>query len=246
MNSNDFGPAHLSIQPLSNGIQWQNKRDEGRFLATYTDDGAISDKKMLTYLSESEKERASTLHVPDERRHFIVRRSFQRLFLHDILAFDRPPAFIAIIHQRDTRPVCLDAPKLHLSFSSSENTFIACASATNTVGIDIERKRMIANPSALAKRFFTSQEANSLAALPAAEQDLHFLYYWTAKEAALKAIGKGIIFGLNTFIVERIGSALTYRIRRFDEENGGWDIQHLDFMPQHVIALVEKNPVNKI
>jgi phosphopantetheine--protein transferase-like protein len=240
MNSNDSRCAGMSNRSAPITIQWQDIAITGFFLATYTDDGAASSEELENCLSHNEKEQALALHDTVEHRHFIARRSFQRLFLSDVLALDKPPAMIAIVHQRDTRPVCLDAPHLHLSFSSSGNTFIACASAHGAVGIDIERRRVIANVSALAKRFFTSHEADALAALPLAEQNLHFLYYWTAKEAALKAIGKGIVFGLNTFTVMRVGDTLTFEIRHSAQDAERWDIKYFEFVPQHLVALVEK------
>jgi phosphopantetheine--protein transferase-like protein len=240
MNSNDSRRAGISNRSAPITIQWQDITKAGFFLASYTDDSVVSSEELEICLSGHEKEQAVALHDPAEHRHFIARRSFQRLFLSDILALDKPPAMIAIVHQRDTRPVCLDAPHLHLSFSSSGNTFIACASAHGAAGIDIERRRVIANVSALAKRFFTSHEADALAALPLAEQNLQFLYYWTAKEAALKAIGKGIVFGLNTFTVMRVGDTFTFEIRHSAQDDERWDIQHLEFVPQHLVALVEK------
>jgi phosphopantetheine--protein transferase-like protein len=240
MNSNHSSWTGLSNQHSPIAIEKHFDFKAGRYLATYSDDGSVSEDELQIFLSPDENERAAAIDDLTERRHFMARRSFQRLFLSDILGLNKSPAAIAIIHQRDTRPVCLDAPELHLSFSSSGNTFIACASAHGAVGIDIERRRVIANVSALAKRFFTSHEADALAALPLAEQNLQFLYYWTAKEAALKAIGQGIVFGLNTFSVERIGDTFSHKIKRFPEDSERWDIQHLEFVPQHVVALVER------
>jgi phosphopantetheine--protein transferase-like protein len=240
MNSNHSSWTGLSNQRSPIAIKWHIDSKAGQYLATYGDDGSVSDAELQTFLSPDENERAAAIDDLTERRHFMARRSFQRLFLSDLLGLDKLPAAIAIIHQIDTRPVCLDAPELHLSFSSSGNTFIACASTHNAVGIDIERKRTIANVSALAKRFFSPQEADALATLPVAEQDLHFLYYWTAKEAALKAIGKGIVFGLNTFTVDRIGDTFIYKIKRFPEDSERWDVQYLEFVPHHLVALVER------
>jgi 4'-phosphopantetheinyl transferase len=246
MISNQSSGTGLSNQHPAQGITWHNDTASARLVATYTDDGILPDEDLQVHLSIQEKQQAAALQDAVEHRHFIARRCFQRLFLSDILAFDQSPATIAILHKKDARPVCLDAPDLHLSFSSSGNTFIACANRQNPVGVDIERTRVIKNVAALAKRFFTFNEAAALAALPAEEQDLHFLYYWTAKEAALKAIGQGIVSGLNTFSVERIGNSPTYKIQHSAEHIASWDIQHLELVPQHLVAVVEKNALIKI
>jgi phosphopantetheinyl transferase len=244
MNGIEQSRASPPIHCSGFAIHWLLKTLPGCLLAQFADDGMLSDEYLQSYLSAQEQAQAACLNDPVEQRHFIARRSFQRLFLSEVLAFDKPAA-IRIIHQRDTRPVCLDAPDLNLSFSSSGTTFIACANAHNPVGVDIERNRMIPNASALAKRFFTEEEAQALAALPSAQHDLHFLYLWTAKEAALKAIGQGIVFGLNTFSIARVGNSLTYKINDSTNSGAPWGLKHIESVPHHLIAIVEKNYVNK-
>jgi phosphopantetheine--protein transferase-like protein len=221
-------------------MRWHAVANSGCSIADFTDDGSLADDALRKYLSPAEDLQAATLHDPVERRHFLARRSFQRVFVCEVLAFGIPPGRLALKHQRDSQPTCLDAPGLHLSFSSSGTTAIACASTSNALGIDIERMRVITNTVALAKRFFSTQEAEALAAMPVEEQNIHFLHHWTAKEAALKAIGKGIVYGLNTFSVERVGNTLAYDICGPNEEKAAFRLQYLQFMPQHVIALVEK------
>jgi 4'-phosphopantetheinyl transferase len=48
----------------------------------------------------------------------------------------------------------------------------------------------------LAERFFHPEETAALLALDRSEQEQAFLQLWTAKEAVLKAMGRGIAFGL--------------------------------------------------
>ena len=55
--------------------------------------------------------------------------------------------------------------------------------------------------SAIAARFFTPAEAEVIASLPAAQQDLGFFLCWTRKEAVLKAVGDGISLGLDRYRV---------------------------------------------
>jgi phosphopantetheine--protein transferase-like protein len=222
------------------GIRWHKVTIPGCSVATFTDEGTVSDNDLRGCLSPLEMKQAEALHDLVERRHFLARRCFQRVFVCGVLACDMPPGNLALKHQRDSQPRCLDAPGLHLSFSSSGSTAIACASTQKAVGIDIERMRVITNPAALARRFFSPKEAETLAAMPMDEQNIHFLHHWTAKEAALKAIGKGIVYGLNTFTVARVDNTLAYNICGPNEDKAGLRLQYLGFLPQHVIALVEK------
>jgi len=217
---------------------WHKALQAGTALATFTDDAAMPDAALMDCLSPIEKEKAAGLHDRVEFRHFIARRCFQRLFICGVVAFNKAPAQLSLIHRRDMPPQCLDAPGLSLSFSSSGPTAIACARQDGVVGIDVERVRPIENAVALAGRYFTPGEADALAATPKAAQGLAFLHCWTAKEAGLKAVGKGIVDGLNTFTVKRKGGALDYRISGPALDGQRWCLEHLEIMPQHVIALV--------
>lgn len=64
-------------------------------------------------------------------------------------------------------------------------------------GIDIELLGERANALRLAQRYFHPAETAALAALPVQERARAFLELWTAKEALLKALGRGLAFGLH-------------------------------------------------
>ncbi|HEY4529994.1 MAG TPA: 4'-phosphopantetheinyl transferase superfamily protein, partial [Luteimonas sp.] len=65
------------------------------------------------------------------------------------------------------------------------------------VGIDIERPRPRPRVLELAGRYFAPAEAAALAALPEDARADAFLRLWCAKEAVLKAHGRGLAFGLH-------------------------------------------------
>jgi 4'-phosphopantetheinyl transferase len=64
-------------------------------------------------------------------------------------------------------------------------------------GADHELLRPPPRALALAERFFAPAETEVLAALPAAAQEAAFVRLWCAKEAVLKAHGRGLAFGLH-------------------------------------------------
>jgi 4'-phosphopantetheinyl transferase len=103
-------------------------------------------------------------------------------------------------------------------------------------GIDIERRLPRPRALALARRFFAGDEAAALAALPETVRDTAFLDLWTAKEALLKAHGRGLGFGL-----DRVGVSSTddrLRLLRFDEDEvEAWQLQRLAVAPELVAAL---------
>jgi 4'-phosphopantetheinyl transferase len=66
----------------------------------------------------------------------------------------------------------------------------------------------------LAARFFTRDESAALQALPVGQREDAFVRLWCAKEAVLKAHGRGIAFGLHRL--------------EFAAADGGWALQSCD------------------
>ncbi|CAM5437899.1 4'-phosphopantetheinyl transferase family protein [Rhodanobacter lindaniclasticus] len=118
---------------------------------------------------------------------------------------------------------------------SGEHALVALARGI-APGIDIERRRPRPRALALARRFFDAAEADALAALPEGARDEAFLALWTAKEAVLKAHGRGIGYGLQRLRVAVPPQPL--RLLRFENEDvDAWQLRPLDVAPELVAAL---------
>ncbi len=206
-------------------------------LAAAMDGGTVSNASLSANLSDEELQKASLLVDPIENRHFLFRRCFQREFLRALLDFPGQSKQIAVLHQMDQRPMCLDAPHYQLSFSSSTGATLAAASSGFEVGVDIERIRPIENVAALARRFFTNEEAEFLAALSPHQQNFEFLKSWTAKEAGLKAIGKGIVSGLNSFVRTPDDKL---KQERQTEMPTSWALEYVNVLPDYVVAVIHR------
>jgi 4'-phosphopantetheinyl transferase len=78
------------------------------------------------------------------------------------------------------------------------------------LGVDVEALRQRPRALQLAQRYFTADEAAALAALPEDGRLQAFYRLWTAKEAVLKALGRGLSFGLHRvgFRLEAGGAAV--------------------------------------
>src|SRR4029079_11690195 len=83
------------------------------------------------------------------------------------------------------------------------------------LGIDLERVDREIEIDDIARRYFSTAEADAIEALAPERKLAAFLRLWTCKEAVLKALGEGISFGL-----DRVAFAL--------DANG---------TPQHVAAI---------
>lgn len=108
---------------------------------------------------------------------------------------------------RDEVPLVRDAhgrPRLLAPFQDCDASWshsgglllLACARGA-TVGVDLERLRPRPRALELARRFFAPGEAGRLARLPPAQRERAFVRLWCAKEALLKAHGRGLAFGLH-------------------------------------------------
>lgn len=114
-------------------------------------------------------------------------------------AWDLPPETLTLSRDARGRPH-LDGGNHHvdLNWSHSGDWLIAACAEGMRVGIDIELLRPRPKALALARRFFDPAETAWLAVLaddPARLQHA-FTRLWCAKEAVLKAHGRGLSFGL--------------------------------------------------
>ena len=116
------------------------------------------------------------------------------------------------------KPYFPEDPSFRFSISHS-GTHVAIAFArdsshTLSIGLDIQELRRIPESCLnIAKRFFTQEEYEVLAAAPDEERRTLFNRVWAAKEAFLKMTGEGLQGGTDSFSVLS-GKAITDRITR--------------------------------
>ena len=142
-------------------------------------------------------------HLPDDEIHvwqLSYRRELGREPLRALLSayLSQPPEDLNLIVGEHGRPE-LAAPHAALKFNwshSGEWALLAIARGV-TPGIDLERKRLRTHVLDIAERFFCPEEAAALAMLDGLQRRDAFLALWTAKEAVLKALGRGLAFGLD-------------------------------------------------
>lgn len=90
-----------------------------------------------------------------------------------------------------------ELPDSDLAFnvSHSGSTTLLALARNAMLGVDVEHPRRIARRRALLARCFTPAEQARIEG--AAESDSVLLRHWAAKEAVVKAIGRGIAYGLH-------------------------------------------------
>lgn len=171
--------------------------------------------------------------------HFAYRRECGRAPLLAVLAryLGGVAGDIQLAVGEHGRPRFDPLPDSQLDFNWSHSGEHAAVALARHVapGIDLERLRERGNALSLAQRFFHPEEVAMLAACPAAARSAAFLDLWTAKEAVLKATGRGIAFGLHRLRVTR-GNALQLTWLDGDDA-AAWQLQRLQLDPGYVAAL---------
>ena len=184
---------------------------------------------------------ASTLTVDDVHVWCLdYRREQRRAPLLDILGvyLGIDAGEVALVDGEFGRPALSSRHGASLDFNwshSGERALVALARGA-APGVDIERVRERPRAMQVADRYFLPAETAALAALPASARSAGFLRLWTAKEAVLKALGRGIAFGLEH--LEIAGDEMTPTLVRLEgEDPTQWQLRRLEVGPGYLGAL---------
>jgi 4'-phosphopantetheinyl transferase len=168
-----------------------------------TDVAAV--QSMHGVLSTEERDRAARFKIESGAERYTMARGFLRRLLGMYL--QRDPASLAFTYNSYGKPALSEpsnlVPNGRLCFNLSHSAGLALYAFTweGDLGVDIEKYREEVLREKLADRFFSSQEAEELAALHPADQLRGFFTCWTRKESYIKARGDGLSRSLNSFAV---------------------------------------------
>jgi 4'-phosphopantetheinyl transferase len=125
---------------------------------------------------------------------------------------------------------------LQFNWSHSAGKAIIAVARGVTPGIDIERVYSRARALDIAERFFHPDEATALARLDESQRARAFLQLWTGKEAVVKALGRGIAFGLQRFCLAVL-PAPPQVLWLEGEDASAWQLQPIDIDADHLASL---------
>lgn len=203
------------------------------------------DRELTESLSVEEMERARRFLRHSDRDRYV----FSHLLLRKILAAyiscePRELNFNTTKYGKPFLKVTGGGPELSFSLSHSlDMTLIAVASGTK-VGVDVEYMRMVGDAREIVNSFFSDHEKSLLNSLSSANFDEAFFAYWTAKEAFLKGIGKGLSYPLDKFSVRFLNRGPLGWIS-FDGEQpatGSWNIVRILPGPNYSGAIAIEAP----
>ncbi len=152
---------------------------------------------VLPLLTDDEVNRSDTFRFDRDRLAFIHARGSLRALLGRYLQL--PPEKVVFDYQPDGKPMLQghdSGPDIQFNLSHTQGLAAIAMTSGMEVGVDVERVRPVQERDSISASHFTSQERSLFGP---AHSDEAFCGCWTRKEAALKAIGKGLMRPLDTF-----------------------------------------------
>jgi 4'-phosphopantetheinyl transferase len=150
-------------------------------------------------LSSDELRRAANMRIEAGRRRWIVARAGLRGLLGAYLGEE--PASVALVASTRGKPR-LDPPsELRFSLAHSAELALVAGARGREVGVDLEWTAKPRDAAGLARRWFADAERAAIEEAAEAERQGTFYRHWVAKEAFVKATGRGVAASLRSFEV---------------------------------------------
>ena len=123
------------------------------------------------------------------RKEKVQKKRIQQQFVLRLLLgsyLGRPGKEIRIERSPSGKP-SISNSTLEFNLSHSGSWLAIALTTSHPIGVDIETDRPMRRPSELARRYFSSEEADMIEGLKEPECSRQFLTQWTAREALVKA-----------------------------------------------------------
>lgn len=190
----------------------------------FYDLGSEASAGALAVLSPLEQRRAAAFVRPTDRDRFVAAHAMMRAILGACLR--RDPREIEFVYGPYGRPH-LASDLLDFNLSHSDDRAALAVATGVRVGIDLEHERDDVDAAALVRQFFAPEERAQFAAVDPDERRRWFYRQWVAKEAVLKAHGRGLSIASDGFAVH-FESADTGSVRSTGQDPGAqWAVRML-------------------
>lgn len=151
------------------------------------------------------------------------------------------PGEVPLAIDRYGKPYLAGHPGPAFNLSHSTGLIVVAIAMNGQVGIDIEPLRTRVEPLTGAGSILAPEEQQALAALPDSLRPAAFQWYWTAKEAYVKARGLGMRLAFDRFTVCPPAHGLigSWRVRHAGTRSAGSaiSIYSTDVVPGYALAV---------
>jgi 4'-phosphopantetheinyl transferase len=188
-------------------------------------------------LSRAERERADSFRRSADAECSVLSRGLLRKILAE--ALNRDPAQLEFVRNDQGKPFLKDSGGLEFNVSHSRDRLLIAVTHGRAVGVDIEYRRSGVHRSAIAERWFSSEERSFFK--NAKHPERVFFDIWSKKEACVKALGTGIFKELSSFTVPYKSAGG----RPVFSDDKAWVFQSLEIDPAYAAALVWASDVHR-
>ena len=200
-------------------------------------------------LSADELDRARKFHFDRDRGRFIVCRTRLRQILAYYVGAD--PRDLRFRYGEHGKPELCDDfnPRaIRVNVAHSSDMALIGVTLRNSIGVDIELIRQIANADEIVCSFFSTSEAAEYERLTPRERSRGFFNGWTRKEAFLKAHGGGLSYPLSAFDIT-LTPGMTPRLLRVRGDSlaaGRWSMFALEPWPGFAAAVIVERSESRL
>ena len=196
--------------------------------------------QLFRQLSTEEQLRAERYHFVDDQQRFIIRHGLLRILLGNYL--NGEPSELEIQQNENGKPFLTETTEnevIQFSLSHSKEIILYAFGRRRRIGVDIEFIQPMTDMDAVVGAYFSESEKEEYKNLPQEQRLESFYHCWTKKEAFLKALGKGLSLGLDTFTVPLKPGAPTELQRDAwnVQEAGQWVLKSIDSIPGYAAAV---------
>jgi 4'-phosphopantetheinyl transferase len=151
-------------------------------------------KELELLLSAEETVRVEQFRFLRDRNRYIVQHGVLRLLLAGHTGCE--PGQVDLRTGANGKPYLADqkdSAGIHFNASRSDDVAVLAFSRIGSIGIDIEKLRVIPDMMEIVGRHFTFGEQYEIFSCPESRRSALFYKLWTRKEAVLKAQGEGLL-----------------------------------------------------
>ncbi|WP_156390850.1 4'-phosphopantetheinyl transferase family protein [Caulobacter sp. Root487D2Y] len=217
---------------------WNHSRDRrpmilGTSVYLLALDGAAGTPWPTTRLNRDDQARAGRFRRAGDQARFVAGRLLLERLVRDETGVEDWPLEIgprgrpALVGRGAGRP--------DVNISHCPGLIAAAFHGSGRVGVDVEAVDRSVDALGLADRYFSPEEAAEVNAAPSPVRRRLFLRYWTAKEAAMKAIGGGLSIPLDQVRVDLSSPGLAFA-PELGEDPAAWRLHTRD-LGEHLLAV---------
>lgn len=230
-----FSNQYLSLQPDHVHVWSVSKKDHEDRLHEY-----------WGILDEIEKDRALKFRFLKDRYCFIIARGVLRKLLGIYL--EMAPEQIKFQFGHNGKPYVHHSSNIKFNISHSADTILLGFVHNYCIGVDVEYTKREVDVEKIARLFFSEEEVSALRSLDHAYHTQAFYNCWTRKEAFIKAVGSGLSFPLDQFVVS-LDSTKDARLidTKWDKkEKEKWMLQSIEPKEDYIGAISIKGNIKNI